>query len=123
MLLIAVSISQIQPYQFVDLTGRRAGSIFVFITLLIPRTGNTNCSELGDFSEIYFPDSLGYYDFELDEFKSLSHECYSIYREGIGLYAEGSYIFETNHFYELQKFIRGTDHDTYHIVRNPLMIY
>ncbi len=65
------------------------------------------------FSEIYFPDSLGYYDFELDEFKSLSHECYSIYREGIGLYAEGSYIFETNHFYELQKFIRGTD--TLHI--------
>jgi hypothetical protein len=60
-------------------------------------------------TNFYSPDSLGYFNFEMDEFKGYSHECYSIYREGLGLFCEGSYIFETNHYIELQSRIRGSD--------------
>lgn len=60
-------------------------------------------------SEIFTPDSLGFYDFELSDFKGFSHECYSIYLEGIGLLSQGTFTFESGRYYELQKFIRGTD--------------
>ncbi|MFT5725429.1 MAG: hypothetical protein ACI9JN_002554 [Bacteroidia bacterium] len=54
-------------------------------------------------------DSLGYYRFDSDQFIGFNFDCYSIYAEGLGLFARGTFYFERGRNYELQKFIRGKD--------------
>ncbi|MFT5512429.1 MAG: hypothetical protein ACI8SE_000827 [Bacteroidia bacterium] len=67
------------------------------------------------------PDSLGYFKFDLREFKSNSFECYAIYVEGLGLYANGTFFFEIGRFYDLQKFIRGADTISITLSNNELV--
>lgn len=59
--------------------------------------------------EIFNPDGAGYFHFELDDFIGYSLECYSIFREGLGVINQGTFTFETGLFYELSKHIRGED--------------
>ncbi len=58
---------------------------------------------------MYLPNDSGYFDFTFIDFTYYSLSCYSIYKEGLGLFNKGEFWFENGEFYELQKRIRGTD--------------
>ncbi len=89
-----------------DLTRETWSQVYITRYLEGQRLKMFGSQELG---QVWLENDLGFYDFTLDDFIYFSRSCYSIYKEGLGLFKKGYSVFELGEDYELQKRIRGTD--------------